>query len=214
MFNNENQGICDLLTPDNCALILIDYEPQMIFGVGSMCRELLLNNIQGICKTAKLYNVPTILTTVEAKSFSGEMIKEITDVFPDIKPIDRSTLNSYEDERVRDEVKKTGKKKLIMGALWTEVCLAFPVLSFIKDGYEVYFLSDTSAGQSKEIHKAGIARMMQAGARPVTWVQVLCELQRDWARKETYDGAMKILEQHAGAYGVGIEYAKNFCENK
>lgn len=211
---NENQGICELLTPDNCALLLIDYEPQMIFGVGSSPIESLLNSIQGICKTAKLYNIPTILTTVEAESFSGKMIKEICDVFPQMNPIDRSTLNSYEDERVREEVKKTGKKKLIIGALWTEICLAFPVLSFLKDDYEVYFLCDCSAGQSKVTHKSAIARMMQAGARPVTWVQVLCELQRDWARKETYDAAMEILQQHAGAYGVGISYAKSFCENK
>lgn len=210
MLNDEKKGIYELLTPDNCALVLIDYQPQMIFGVGSMQRELLINNIQGICKTARLFNIPTILTTVAAKTFSGEMIEEITKIFPEIPPLDRTTLNTYEDEKVRDEIKKTGKKKLIIGALWTEVCLAFPVLSFLKDGYEVYFLSDTSAGQSKEIHKAGMARMMQAGARPVTWLQVLCELQRDWAREETYDGAMQILKKHAGAYGVGVSYVKNF----
>lgn len=210
MLNDEKKGIYELLTPDNCALVLIDYQPQMIFGVGSMQRELLINNIQGICKTARLFNIPTILTTVAAKTFSGEMIEEITKIFPEIPLLDRTTLNTYEDEKVRDEIKKTGKKKLIIGALWTEVCLAFPVLSFLKDGYEVYFLSDTSAGQSKEIHKAGMARMMQAGARPVTWLQVLCELQRDWAREETYDGAMQILKKHAGAYGVGVSYVKNF----
>lgn len=214
MLNDSRKGIYDLLTPDNSALILIDYQPQMIFGVGSMQRELLLNNVEGICQTAKLFNVSTILTTVNADTFSGKMIKQITDIFPDLPVFDRTTMNTYEDETVREEIKKLGKKKLILGALWTEVCLAFPVLSLLKEDYEVYFLCDASAGESKEVHKAAVMRMLQAGARPVTWMQVLCEYQRDWARSETYDDVMKIMKKHAGAFGVGICYAKHFCETK
>lgn len=208
----ENKDCYELLSPDNCALVLIDYQPQMVFGVGSTKRELLLNNLSGICKTAKLFNIPTVLTTVESKSFSGEILPEIKDVFPTHQIYDRTTLNTWEDEPARDAIKKTGKKKLIVGALWTEICLTFPVLSMLKDGYEVYILEDTSAGQTKQIHKAGIKRMTQAGAIPVTWVQVLCELQRDWAREATYDGAMEIIQKHAGAYGVGVFYAKTFCK--
>lgn len=211
MFHDDCKGLYELLTPDNAGLLLIDYQPQMVFGVESMNREVLLNNLSGICKTAKLFNLPTVLTTVRAESFSGKMVPEITEIFPNEKIYDRSTLNTWEDEPTREAIKSLKRKKIIVGALWTEVCLTFPVLSMLKEGYEVYFLEDTSAGQSKQIHKAGVRRMIQAGATPVTWVQVLCELQRDWNREATYDGVMKILEEHSGAFGSGIFYAKTFC---
>lgn len=213
MFNDDCKGFCELLTPDNAGLLLIDYQPQMVFGVESMNREVLLNNLSGICKTAKLFDLPTVLTTVTAQSFSGEILPEITNIFPDHKVYDRTTLNTWEDEPTREAIKNLKRKKIIVGALWTEVCLTFPVLSMLKEGYEVYFLEDTSAGQSKQIHKAGVHRMMQAGAIPVTWVQVLCELQRDWNRLTTYNGVMEILQKHAGAFGTGIFYAKSFCKN-
>ncbi len=212
MFHDECKGIYELLTPENAGLVLIDYQPQMVFGVESMNREVLLNNLSGICKTAKLYNIPTVLTTVRAESFSGEILPQITEVFPNLEVYDRTTLNTWEDENTRNAIKNLKRKKIIIGALWTEVCLTFPVLSLLKEGYEVYFLEDTSAGQSKQIHKAGVRRMMQAGAIPVTWFQVLCELQRDWAREETYNGAMEIIEEHAGAFGSGVFYAKTFCK--
>lgn len=212
MFNDNCKGYYELLTPENSGLLLIDYQPQMVFGVESMNREVLQNNLSAICKTAKLFNIPTVLTTVRADSFSGKMLPQITDVFPNHSIYDRSTLNTWEDEPTRNAIKDMKRKKIIVGALWTEVCLAFPVLSMLKEGYEVYFLEDTSAGQSKQIHKAGAKRMMQAGATPVTWLQVLCELQRDWAREETYDGVMEILKEHAGAFGSGIFYAETFCK--
>ena len=208
----DRKWIYELLSPENAGLVLIDYEPQMVFGVESMNRAVLLNNLSGICKTAKLFDIPTVLTTVRADSFSGKMVPEVTEVFPNLPIYDRTTLNTWEDAPTREAIKKLGRKKLIVGALWTEVCLTFPVLSMLKEGYEVYFLEDTSAGQSKQIHKAGVRRMMQAGAVPVTWMQVLCELQRDWTREVTYDGAMEIIKKHSGAFGSGVFYAETFCK--
>lgn len=203
-------NICELLSPDNSALILIDHEPQMVFGVASMDRQLLINNVEALAKSAKAFNVPTILTTVAAKSFSGSIIPEIQRVFPDKMPIDRTSMNSWEDQNFVSAVKSTGRKKLVMAALWTEVCLAFPVLSALKEGYEVYIVVDASGGVSKQIHKAAVKRMVQAGARPITWMQFLLELQRDWARQETYNETLSIIKDHGGAYGMGVKYAEEF----
>lgn len=206
MFNN----ICDLISPHNSALVLIDHEPQMVFGVGSMDRQLLVNNVEALAKSAKAFNVPTVLTTVAAKSFSGSIFPEIQRVFPDQKPIDRTSMNSWEDGNLVNAVKATGRKKLVMAALWTEVCLAFPVLSALKDGYEVYIVVDASAGVSEQIHKTAIKRMVQAGARPITWMQFLLELQRDWANQDTYNETLSIIKEHGGAYGMGIKYVEEF----
>lgn len=205
-----HNGIYDLLTPDNSVLILIDHEPQMVFGVGSMDRQQLLNNVEALAKTAKVFNVPTILTTVEANAFSGETLPQIKKVFPEIVPIDRTTMNSWEDPKFRDAVKATGRKKLIIAALWTEVCLTFPVLSALKENYEVYIVVDASAGTSKQVHETAILRMTQAGARPITWMVTLLEFQRDWSRKETYDQTLQIICEHGGAYGTGVGYAQEF----
>lgn len=204
----KNGASSKLLTPQNSAVILIDHQPQMAFAVQSIDRTLLTNNVAGLAKTAKVFNVPTILTTVAAKSFSGPLFPEITKVFPDAPVIDRTTMNSWEDKNFLNAVKKTGKKKLVMAALWTEVCLTYPVLGAIDDGYEVYIVTDASGGVSKESHDAAVQRMVQAGAIPVTWMQVLLEYQRDWARQSTYDAVVKIAQEHGGAYGAGLNYAK------
>ncbi|MFF0826332.1 hydrolase [Brevibacillus sp. NPDC003359] len=203
MFNDKS----DLLTASNSAIILIDHQPQMLFGVQSADRQTVINNTVGLAKTAKVFQAPIILTTVAAHSFSGPLHPQIQEVFPDQKPIDRTSMNSWEDENFLDAIKKTGRKKLIMAALWTEVCLAFPTVSAIKDGYEVYIVTDASAGTTKEAHDMSIQRMIQAGAIPVTWQSVLLEYQRDWARQETYDSVTEIAVQHGGAYGAGIVYA-------
>lgn len=200
----------ELLSPKNSALILIDHQPQMVFGVGSMDRQLLVNNVVGLAKSAKLFDVPTVLTTVCAETFSGKILGGIQNVFPEINPIDRTSMNSWEDPNFEKAVRDTGRKKLIMAALWTEVCLVFPVLSALKYNYEVYIVVDASAGTSKQVHKTAIKRMIQAGATPVTWMQVLLEYQRDWARQETYNGTLQILKDHGGAYGVGVNYAEEF----
>lgn len=204
----KNGASARLLTPQNSAIILIDHQPQMAFAVQSIDRTLLVNNTAGLAKTAKAFNIPTILTTVAAKGFSGPLFPEITKVFPDAPVIDRTTMNSWEDKNFMNAVKKTGKKKLVMAALWTEVCLVYPVLGALDDGYEVYIVTDASGGVTKESHDAAIQRMVQAGAVPVTWMQVMLEYQRDWARQSTYDAVVKIAQEHGGAYGAGLNYAK------
>jgi nicotinamidase-related amidase len=197
-----------LLTPQNSALIMIDYQPQMFFGVQSVDRQLLINNIVGLAKSAKIFKVPTILTTIAAESFSGPDLPEMEEVFPGIKPIDRTNMNAWEDKRVVDAVKKTGRGKLIMAGLWTEVCVAFPALSALADGYEVYVVADAIGGSTQAAHEFAMQRMVQAGIIPVTWLQVLLEYQRDWARAETYDATLDIVRKHAGAYGQGVLYVK------
>jgi len=204
-----NKSSLELLTPNNCALILIDHQPQMFFGVESASRQAIINNVVGLAKTANIFKVPTILTTVAAKSFSGPLIPELQAVFPAQTPIDRTSMNSWEDKNFVAAVEKTGRKKLVIAALWTEVCLAFPAISAIHAGYEVYAVVDASGATTAEAHNAAIQRMLQCGVIPVTWVQVLCELQRDWARQDTYDAVMQLAKEHAGAYGLGIFYAQS-----
>ncbi len=203
-----DQPSLELLSPTNCALALIDHEPQMFFGVQSTDRQTILNNVVGLAKAAKIFKVPTVLTTVAAKSFSGPLMSQIQAIFPDQKPIDRTTMNSWEDKNFVAAIKKTKRKKIVMAALWTEVCLAFPALSAMRDGYEVYAVIDASGASSLEAHQMAIQRMTQAGVIPVTWLQVLCEWQRDWARKATYAPVMKLIKEHAGAYGCGVFYAE------
>ncbi|QLY25227.1 hydrolase [Bdellovibrio sp. KM01] len=197
-----------LLTPTNHTLILIDHQPQMAFATRSIDIQELRNNVTGLAKSAKVFGVPTVLTTVAEKSFSGPIFPELQAVFPDQKPIDRTTMNTWEDNRVTDKVKQIGKKKLVIAALWTEVCGVGPVLSAIEDGYDVYFVVDASGGVSNVAHDTAITRMVQAGAHPITWMQYLLELQRDWARGATYDATTGIAKEHGGGYGLGIIYAK------
>ncbi|EPN3957107.1 hydrolase [Vibrio alginolyticus] len=197
----------DLLTPTNHTLILIDHQPQMAFATHSHDIVALRNNVTGLSKSAKAFKVPTILTTVAEKSFSGPIFPEIQAVFPDQKPIDRTTMNTWEDQRVIDVVNKYGKKKIVIAALWTEVCGVGPVLSALEQGYDVYFVTDASGGVSKEAHDMAVSRMIQAGAQPITWLQYLLELQRDWARTGTYVPVTDIAKEHGGGYGLGIIYA-------
>lgn len=196
-----------LLTPQNSTVIFIDHQPQMAFGVTSIDRQTLLNNTVALAKAAKHFKVPTILTTVETESFSGYMWPQLLDVFPNQTPIERTSMNSWDDAKFVAEVKRIGRKKLVIAALWTEVCLVFPALEALEAGYEVYFVTDASGGTSKEAHDMAVQRLIQAGAVPVTWQQVLLEYQRDWAKKETYDGTIEIVKEHSGAYGMGVEYA-------
>lgn len=197
----------ELLTPSNSAAIFIDFQPQMTFGVANIDRQLLFNNVLLLAKAAKIFKVPTILTTVETKSFSGNMWPQLLDLFPDQEPIERSSMNSWESEEFVAAVKSTGRKKLVMAALWTEVCLTFPALEALKAGYEVYGVEDASGGTSLVAHNAAMRRIEQAGAVPMTALQVLLEYQRDWAHKETYNDVMAVVKEHCGAYGQGVEYA-------
>ncbi len=197
-----------LLTPKNSMLLLIDHQPQMAFASHSIDVQLLINNVTGLAKAAKIFNVPVVLTTVAAKSFSGPIFTSVQEVFSGRAPIDRTTMNSWEDPKVVDAVKQTDRRKIVMAALWTEVCLATAALSALDDGYEVYIVTDASAGVTLEAHEMAIQRMIQAGAIPTTWLQVLLEWQRDWARQETYLAVMDVAKAHAGGYGLGIDYAK------
>ncbi|KQB52963.1 hydrolase [Pseudomonas endophytica] len=197
----------ELLNPTNAALILIDHQPQMAFGVQSIDRQTLKNNTVGLAKAAKIFNGPTLYTSVETESFSGYIWPELLAVNPGAQPIERSSMNSWEDAKLVEAVKATGRKKLIMAALWTEVCLTFPALQAMDEGYEVYIVTDASGGTTQEAHDMSVQRMIQAGAIPVTWQQVLLEFQRDWAHKETYQAVMDLVLQHSGAYGMGVDYA-------
>lgn len=200
-------GKFELLTPQNSTLLLIDHQPQMIFGVRSHDRQAIRNNVAALAKSAKTFKVPTVLTTVAAETFSGPLIPEIRNVFPKNEVYDRTSMNTWDDKRVVKAIEASGRKKLIIAALWTEVCLTMPALEALNAGYEVYIVTDASGGTSKEAHDMAVERMVQAGAIPVTWQQVMLEWQRDWSRQETYEAVTGIAREHSGAYGVGIEYA-------
>jgi nicotinamidase-related amidase len=204
---NLSKSQLELLDPKNSAVVFIDFQPQMTFGVASIDRQTLFNNVILLAKAAKIFKVPTILTTVETKSFSGNMWPQLLDLFPRQEPVERSSMNSWEDGKFVEAVKATGRKKLVMAALWTEVCLAFPALDALKAGYEVYAVEDASGGTTVTAHNAAMRRVEQAGAVPVTSLQVLLEYQRDWARKDTYDAVIEAVKEHCGAYGQGVEYA-------
>jgi len=196
-----------LLTPENSTVIFIDHQPQMSFGVANIDRQELKNNTIALAKSAKIFDVPTILTSVETESFSGYIWPELQDVLHENKIIERTSMNSWEDKGFVDAVKATGRKKLVICALWTEVCLTFPALCALDEGYEVFVVEDASGGTSKAAHDMAMQRMIQAGAQPVTWQQVLLEYQRDWSRKDKYDQVMALVKEHSGAYGMGVEYA-------
>lgn len=197
----------ELLTPGNSSVIFIDHQPQMTFGVANIDRQALVNNVLLLAKAARIFRVPTILTTVETKSFSGNMWPQLLDIFPEQEPIERTSMNSWDSPEFVKAVAATGRKKLVMAALWTEVCLVFPALEALAAGYEVYAVEDASGGTSLAAHNAAMRRIEQAGAVPVTSLQVLLEFQRDWARKETYNDVISVVKEHGGAYGQGVEYA-------
>ncbi len=204
-----SKKIHSLLSPDHCAVIMIDYQPQMFFGIQSIDRGMLINNVLGLAKSAKTFRVPTILTSVASKTFSGGFLPQVAAEFPGQEIIDRTTMNTWEDKRVVAEVKKIGRTKLVLGGLWTEVCIVLPTIQALEAGYEVYIITDACGGVSTMAHDMAILRMVQAGAVPMTWLQFLLELQRDWARQETYEATTKIVGEHGGAYGQGIFYAKS-----
>lgn len=198
----------EVLTPTNCQMIFIDQQPQMAFGVQSMDRQALKNNTVGLAKAAKIFNIPTIITTVETESFSGHTYPELLDVFPGKDILERSSMNSWDDQKVRDALAANGKKKVVVSGLWTEVCNCSFALSAMHDAdYEIYMVADASGGTSKEAHDYAMQRMIQAGVIPVTWQQVLLEWQRDWAHKDSYDAVMAVVREHSGAYGMGVDYA-------
>jgi nicotinamidase-related amidase len=190
----RDQTTDHLLTPKNCALIVIDYQPVQVGSVASMARRDLVMNIVAVARTAKLFGVPVVLSTVNVKTGANQpTIHQLADVLEGIEALDRTTINAWEDAEFVDAVKATGRKKLLMTALWTEACLTFPTLDALREGYEIYPIVDAVGGTSVEAHRAALERVVQAGAKPTSWVQVLCELQRDWARKDTARPFAEIL---------------------
>jgi len=207
--NDPANASKELLNPTNHVLLMIDHESQMAFAVESQPIEELRNNTGLLSAAATLYEVPTIVTTVAERSFSGPVFPEIKEYFPnESEYVDRTTMNSWEDKRVVEAVGKTGKKKLVIAGLWTEVCVLSAALSAMEDGYEIYVVVDASGGTSQEAHDMAMARMMQLGVKPITSLQYMLEIHRDWARTDTYNDIVKISKRYGGAYGLGIDYIK------
>src|SRR5882724_5326268 len=198
-------GLNALLTPEESVLVLIDHQPFQFANLHSHEPTMIVNNVVALAKTAKVFNVPTILTTV-LEDRGGKLIKPLQDVFPEQKPIDRTFINTWEDRRVVDAVKKTGRKKLVMAALWTEICLAMPAIQAAGEGYDVYAVTDASGGVSVEAHEMGVRRMMMAGVMPINWLAVASEWQRDWARQDSAKALGETVLPHTGATGTSFAW--------
>ena len=203
--STSKAGLGALLTPENCVLILIDHQPFQFAGLRSHDTQTIVNNVVGLTKIAKAFNVPTLFTTV-VEERGGYLIRQLQDIFPDQKPIDRTFINTWEDSRVVDWVKKTGRKKVVIAALWTEICLAMPAIQAAGEGYDVYIVTDASGGVSVEAHEMAIQRMIQAGCMPITWGVFGAELQRDWARTATVPALAENLLAHSGNVGTSLAW--------
>jgi nicotinamidase-related amidase len=194
-------GLGALLRPEDSILVLIDHQPYQFANLNSHEPTMIINNVIGLAKLAKVFNVPTILTTILAER-GGYLIKGLQDVFPEQKPIDRTFINTWQDEHVVDIVKKSGRKQLVLAGLYTEICLAMPAIHALAEGYDVFIVSDASGGVTAEAHDMAVRRMVAAGAVPITWLAVLGEWQRDWARAETAADVAGVVAEHGGASGV------------
>jgi nicotinamidase-related amidase len=197
----------DMLTPQNSAIALIDYQPAMYQGVQSHDRIVVFNNIQILAKAAKLFSTPTIISTIAKDSFSGPFMPEVTQLFPTHEVIDRTAMNGWLDPNFRKAVAKTGRKKIVIAGLWTEACVMFPTLDMLKEGYEIYIPADACGDVSPEAHNRSMDRGVQAGAIPITSLQYMFELQQDWARSDTYEGVMTIMREHT-PYGIQVRFSK------
>jgi nicotinamidase-related amidase len=197
----------EMLTPQDCALALIDYQPAMYQAVQSHDRLRIMNNVQILAKTAKLFKVPVVLSTVAAESFSGPFMPEVVDLFPGQPIIDRTSMNSWLDGAFRDAVRATKRKRFLIAGLWTEACVTFPTLDMLKEGFEIFVPTDACGDITIEAHERSVQRIIQAGATPITSMQWAYELQQDWARAETYDGMMDIQKAHT-PYGIQIRFSK------
>ncbi len=196
-----------LLTPENSVVTFIDLQPQMLFGVANFDRQSVISLNVLLAKATRVFDVPVVLSTVETKSFSGNMWPQIQAIYPDKTPIERSTMNSWDDENFVAAVKATGRKKIVLAGLWTETCVALATIQALYDGFEVFVVEDCCGDVSQLSHDNAMKRVVQAGAKPVTALSVMLEWQRDWAHKGTYAAVMDIVKTHCGAYGIGVEYA-------
>jgi len=205
----------NLLSPENHALVLIDFEGQMAFATSSIALSELRNNVAIICGASKIFNVPTIVTTVAEESFAGPVFPEIEEFYPQATSgyIDRTSMNTWEDEAAYKAITGTKKQKLVLAGLWTGVCIVGPALSALEENYEVFVITDACGDVSNEAHERAIQRMVHAGVKPVTSIQYLLELQRDWARQETYVPVTNLMKKYGGSYGLGIQYAHNMLKH-
>jgi nicotinamidase-related amidase len=194
-------------TPEDSAIVFIDFQPQMLFGVANADRATMINNVTLLAKVAKEFKVPTVLTSVETESFSGYVWPQLLDIFPGQPVIERSSMNSWDSMDFRKAIEATGRKNIIMSGLWTEVCVTWPTIEMLGAGYNVYVVQDCCDATSPAAQEAALSRMVQAGAVRLTTIGALLEWQRDWKNREHYDRLMGILRQQAGAYGIGVEYA-------
>jgi nicotinamidase-related amidase len=200
-------NLTDMLTPQNCAVTLIDFQPAMYFGVQSHDRLLIMHNAQIIAKTAKLFKLPTVLSSVAQDTFSGPYSAEIAAIFKEQRIIDRTSINAWLDANFRKAIEATKRKKIVLAGLWTEACVLFPALDMLKAGYEIYVPTDACGDVSKEAHERSVQRLIQAGAVPITALQFIFELQQDWARSETYNGVIEILKAES-PYGIQVSFSK------
>lgn len=196
-----------LYTPQDSAVVFIDHQPQMLFGVSGVDRAAFINNVTLLAKVAKEYKVPAVLTAVETEGFSGYVFPQLLDVFPGQEVVERSSMNSWDSEGFRKAIEATGRKNILMTGLWTEVCIAWPTLEMLGAGYNVYVVEDCCGATSAVAQEAALSRMVQAGATRLTTIAAILEWQRDWARKEHYNALMDLLKRQGGAYGAGVEYA-------
>jgi nicotinamidase-related amidase len=206
-------GLGALLTPDDCCLLLIDHQPFQLANVNSCEPTMVINNVTALAKTAKAFNIPTILTTVNEER-GGFIFKPVQDVFPNQSPINRTFINAWEDKKVVEAVKDTGRKKLVIAALWSKMCLTMPAIHAMGDGYDVYVVTDASGGVSPEAHDMAIRRLVAAGAQPITWLGMAGELQRDWARRERIEEVFQLFRDHAGAAGSVLAWETQLLRGK
>lgn len=203
----------ELLSPSNHALILVDHQSQMGFATKNISITELRSNAAILAGSSKIFNIPTVVTTVAAKSFSGPVFSEITEFYPASGYIDRTTMNCWEDINAQKAIAAKNQKKLVFAGLWTSVCIVGPALSAKADGYDVYVIADACGDVSKEAHDMAISRMIQAGVKPMTAMQYILELQRDWARTETYKAVTDLIKKYGGAYGIGIQYGHEMLKH-
>jgi nicotinamidase-related amidase len=196
-----------LYTPQDSAVVFIDHQPQMTFGVANIDRATLINNVTLLARVAKEFNVPSVLTAVETESFSGYIWPQLLDVHPGQEVVERTSMNAWDDAGFRKAIEATGRKNILLTGLWTEVCVTWPALSMIEAGYNIYVVEDCCGATSTAAQEAALSRMTQAGVTRLTAIAALLEWQRDWGNKEHYGALMDILKEQGGAYGSGVEYA-------
>ena len=205
-------NIPSLLTPSDCALLLVDHQAGLAFAVESIDRQTLLNNTAALARTAVVFGLPIVASTSATNVYSGPLMPAIQNVIPDVMAIDRKSMNVWEDQEARGAVEATGRTRLLVSGLLTEACVSFVVLSALKEGYDVYVVADACGGLTPTSHDLALRRMESSGARMTSWIQVLLELQRDWTRHETYEGARSIVETYGGGYGIGLSYARDMIK--